>query len=122
MTPDGSRSLIVAERQANILGAVRFAPTSASAREAHAAGQLSEWSQAFLRGEGGNLGIADPLRGREDDVYVLAEVDLGDVYPIEAAEPSPLIDATAAGPRFGSPERQECYPSCWMIWMSSSGL
>lgn len=58
----------------------RFLPTSTSAREAHAAGQLADWSQAFLRGEGGNLGIADPLL-RDDNVYVLAEVDLRDVYP-----------------------------------------
>ena len=87
----------VAERQAHILGAVSFAPTSASAREAHAAGQLPEWSQVFLRGEGGNLGIADPLREREDDVYVLAEVGLSDVYPIEGPDedfdwPAPLAE------------------------------
>lgn len=63
-----------------------FAPTSASAREAHAAGRLAEWSQAYLRGEGGNLGIADPLRARHDDVYVLAEVRLDDVYAISGPE------------------------------------
>ena len=66
---------------------MRFAPTSLSAREAHAAGELAEWSQAFLRGDGGNLGIADPLRERADgDVYVLAEVSLEDVYPISGPE------------------------------------
>ena len=65
---------------------MNLAATSASAREAHAAGQLPEWSQAFLRGEGGNLGIADPLQERDDDVYVLAEVDLRDVYPISGAD------------------------------------
>jgi len=63
-----------------------FAPTSTSAREAHAAGQLAAWSQTFLRGEGGNLGIAEPLRAREDDVYLLAEVGLTDVYPISGAD------------------------------------
>ena len=36
----------------------------------------------YLRGEGGNLGIADPLRARTDDVYLLAQVDLNDVYPV----------------------------------------
>jgi hypothetical protein len=65
---------------------VNFAPSSASAREAHAAGVLPEWSQAFLRGEGGNLGVADPLRERHDDVYVLAQVSLGDVYPISGPD------------------------------------
>ena len=64
-----------------------FAPTAASAREAHAAGRLAEWSQAYLRGDGGNVGIANPLRDREDDVYVLAEVGLDDVYPISGPEP-----------------------------------
>jgi hypothetical protein len=64
---------------------VNFAPTSASAREAHASGQLAEWSQAFLRGKGGNPNVANPLQEREDDVYVLAEVDLDDVYPISGA-------------------------------------
>ncbi len=63
-----------------------FAPTSASAREAHAAGQLAEWAQIYLRGEGGSLGVADPLRERADDVYVLAQVDLNDVYPIAGPE------------------------------------
>lgn len=63
-----------------------FAPTSASAREAHRAGALAEWSQAFLRGEGGNLGIANPLRARGDDVYVLAEVGLDDVYAISGPD------------------------------------
>lgn len=38
------------------------------------------WSQAFLRGEGGNLGIADPLL-RDDNVYVLGEVNLRDLHP-----------------------------------------
>jgi hypothetical protein len=47
---------------------------------------LADWAQAFLRGEGGNLGIADPLRERDDDVYVLAEVGLGDVYPISGPD------------------------------------
>jgi hypothetical protein len=65
---------------------MKFAPTSLSAREAHAAGELSEWTQAFLRGEGGNLGIADPLRERDDDVYLMAEVGLSDVYPISGPE------------------------------------
>jgi hypothetical protein len=65
---------------------VDFAPTSASAREAHAVGDLAEWSQAFLRGEGGNLGVADPLRARDDDIYVLAEVSLSDVYPISGPD------------------------------------
>ena len=69
-----------------ILSRVNFAPTSASAREAHAAGELPAWSQAFLRGEGGNLGVANPLRERDDDVYVLAEVSLGDVYVISGAD------------------------------------
>ena len=58
----------------------------ASAREAHAAGELSAWSQAFLRGEGGNVGIADPLLA-EDNVYLLAEVDLRDVYPCSGPDP-----------------------------------
>jgi hypothetical protein len=53
-----------------------------SARKAHAAGELAAWSQSFLRGEGGNLGVANPLREREDDVYVLAELGLNDIYPI----------------------------------------
>jgi hypothetical protein len=35
-----------------------------------------------LRSDGGNVGVADALRERPDDVYVLAEVDLADVYPI----------------------------------------
>ncbi len=61
---------------------MNFLPTSTSAREAHEAGALAEWSQAFLRGEGGNLGIADPLQERPDDVYLLAEVGLHDVYAI----------------------------------------
>jgi hypothetical protein len=65
---------------------VHFAPTSASAREAHAAGELVEWSQAFLRGEGGNVGVANPLRERDDDVYILAEVSLTDVYAISGAD------------------------------------
>jgi hypothetical protein len=65
---------------------VTFAPTSASAREAHAAGALAAWSQAFLRGEGGNRGVANPLRERADDVYVLAEVSLDDVYPISGPD------------------------------------
>jgi hypothetical protein len=65
---------------------MNFAPTSASAREAHAAGALAEWSQAFLRGDGGNVGVADPLRERDDDVYVLAEVQLGDVYAISGPD------------------------------------
>ena len=51
-----------------------FAPTSASARDAHAAGELAAWSQAFLRGEGGNVGV-------------LAEVLLGDIYAISGADP-----------------------------------
>jgi hypothetical protein len=59
-----------------------FAPTLASAQKAHRAGELAAWSQIFLRGEGASVGLADPLRKRDDDVYVLAEVDLGDVYPI----------------------------------------
>ena len=63
-----------------------FAPTSGSAREAHAAGELAEWSQEFLRGEGGNLGVANPLRERDDDVYVLAAVALSDVYPISGPD------------------------------------
>ena len=65
---------------------MNFAPTSAAAREAHAAGDLAEWSQAFLRGEGGNLGVAEPLRERDDDVYVLAQVSLSDVYPISGPD------------------------------------
>ncbi len=40
----------------------------------------------FLRGEGGNLGIANPLRARDDDLYVLADVGLNDVYPISGPE------------------------------------
>ena len=63
-----------------------FAPTSASAQEAHASGLLAQWSQAYLRGEGGNVGVANPLRERDDDVYVLAEVGLSDVYPISGAD------------------------------------
>jgi hypothetical protein len=59
-----------------------FDPTLASAQEAHRAGELAAWSQFWLRAEGGNVGLADPLRERDDDVYVLAEVDLGDIYPI----------------------------------------
>ncbi|MFL5950193.1 MAG: hypothetical protein ACJ74M_01170 [Gaiellaceae bacterium] len=65
---------------------MNFAPTSSSAREAHAAGELAEWSQAFLRGEGGNTGVANPLREREDDVYILADVSLADVYPISGPD------------------------------------
>jgi hypothetical protein len=65
---------------------MNFAATSASAREAHAAGELADWAQTYLRGEGGNLGIADPLRERNDDVYVLAEVGLADVYPISGPD------------------------------------
>ena len=65
---------------------MNFAPTSASAREAHASGLLAQWSQAFLRGESGNLGVAEPLHQRDDDVYVLAEVDLDDVYPISGPD------------------------------------
>jgi hypothetical protein len=59
---------------------ISYRPTLASAREAHAAGELGAWSQAYLRGEGGNLGIADPLL-RDDNVYLLGDVDLRDVYP-----------------------------------------
>jgi hypothetical protein len=65
---------------------MNFAPTSASAREAHGTGALAEWSQAFLRSEGGNLGVANPLRERHGDVYVLAEVALSDVYPISGPD------------------------------------
>ena len=65
---------------------MKFAPSSSSAREAHAAGELAEWSQAYLRGEGGNLGIANPLRDRDDDVYVLADVALEDVYAISGPD------------------------------------
>ena len=57
-----------------------FRPTLASAREAHTARELPAWSQAFLRGPGGNLGIADPLRV-EDNICLLTEIDLNDVYP-----------------------------------------
>jgi hypothetical protein len=59
-----------------------FHPTLASARKAHSAGRLAAWSQTFLRGPEGNIGVADPLL-REDhvNVYALAEVDLRDVYP-----------------------------------------
>lgn len=63
-----------------------FAPTSASAREAQAAGQLREWSQAFLRGEGGNVNVANPLQAREDDVYLLADVRLEDVNAVSGAD------------------------------------
>jgi hypothetical protein len=59
-----------------------FAPTASSAREALAAGELAEWSQAFLRGEGDNVNIANPLSERGDDVYLLAEVRLDDVNDI----------------------------------------
>lgn len=65
---------------------MNFEPSSAGAREAHRLGRLAEWSQSFLRGEGGNLGIANPLRERDDDVYVLAEIALSDVYPISGPE------------------------------------
>lgn len=65
-----------------------YLPTSASAREAHAAGELAAWSQAFLRGAGGNVGVANPLAAREDDVYVLAEVRLEDVYEICGPDPA----------------------------------
>jgi len=59
-----------------------FHPTLTSARQAHAAGDLAAWSQAFLCGPGGNLGIADPLLRENDiNIYLLAEVGLGDVYP-----------------------------------------
>jgi hypothetical protein len=47
---------------------------------------LAAWCQFFLRGEGASVGVANPLRERDDDVYVLAEVDLGDVYPITGPE------------------------------------
>jgi hypothetical protein len=50
------------------------------------AGELAAWSQAFLRGVGGNLGIANPLLARRNDVYVLAEVALRDVYPISGPD------------------------------------
>jgi hypothetical protein len=63
-----------------------FAPTLASAQKAHRAGELAAWCQLWLRGEGGNLGLAEPLRDRDDDVYVLAELDLGDVCPITGPE------------------------------------
>ena len=59
-----------------------YAPTLASAQKAHRAGELAAWCQTWLRGEGGSVGLADPLRARVDDVYVLAEVDLGNIYPI----------------------------------------
>jgi hypothetical protein len=49
-------------------------------------GELAAWCQIFLRGEGASVGLADPLRERDDDVYVLAEVDLEDVYPITRPE------------------------------------
>jgi hypothetical protein len=65
-----------------------FLPTSASARDAHAAGELAAWSQAFLRGKGGNFGVANPLSERDDDVYVLAEVRLDDVYEISGPDES----------------------------------
>ena len=65
-----------------------FRPTLTSAREASVAGELAAWSQTFLRGEGGNIGIADPLL-REDNVYALAEVDLRDVYPCSGPGPGP---------------------------------
>jgi hypothetical protein len=58
----------------------RFAPTLTSAREAHAAGELAAWCQSYLRAVGGNVGIADPLL-REDNVYLLGQVALRDVYP-----------------------------------------
>ncbi|HEY2326564.1 MAG TPA: hypothetical protein VGH52_03670 [Gaiellaceae bacterium] len=64
----------------------RYAPTSASAREAHAAGELAAWSQEYLRGEGGNLGVANPLSVRKDDVYVLAEIRLEDVNEISGPD------------------------------------
>ena len=32
------------------------------------------------------MGVANPLRERDDDVYVLAEVDLSDVYPISGVD------------------------------------
>lgn len=63
-----------------------FAPTSASAREAQEAGELAAWSQAFLRGEGGNVGVANPLSLRDDDVYLLALVRLEDVYEISGPD------------------------------------
>jgi hypothetical protein len=66
-----------------------FHPTLTSAREAHAVGKLADWSQAFLRGKGGNVGIANPL-SRDDHVYVLAEVGLGDIYP--SCGPAPDFD------------------------------
>jgi hypothetical protein len=85
------------------LSEMNFAPTSTSAREAHAAGELADWSQAFLRGEGGNLGVANPLRDRDDDVYVLAEVTLGDVYPISGPRRTPIgpcrLSSLSAGSR-----------------------
>lgn len=65
---------------------MRFAPTSASAREAHAAGELAAWSQEYLRGDGGNLGVARPLSERDDDVYVLAEVRLDDINAISGPD------------------------------------
>jgi hypothetical protein len=72
-----------------------FAPTLASAQEAHRAGKLAVWCQTWLRGEGASVGLADPLRERDDDVYVLAEVGLEDIYPITGPEedfdwPEPL--------------------------------
>ena len=82
----GQRSGMTPDRHAPYPQPVNFAPTSASAREAHASGLLAQWSQAFLRGEGGNLGVAEPLHQRDDDVYVLAEVDLDDVYPISGPD------------------------------------
>jgi hypothetical protein len=65
-----------------------FEPTLASAREAHSVGRLAAWSQSFLRGPDGNVGVADPLLRENDvNVYVLAEVDLRDLYPCAGPDP-----------------------------------
>jgi hypothetical protein len=69
-------------------GRLEFQPTLTSAREAHAAGELAAWSQAFLRMPGGNLGIAEPLlRENNINIYLLAEVGLEDLYPCSGPDP-----------------------------------
>jgi len=64
----------------------RFEPTTTSAREATAAGELGEWSQVFNRSPDGNLGIAEGLL-KDDYVYLLADVDLRDVHSSSGPDP-----------------------------------
>lgn len=65
---------------------LNFGPTATSAREAHAAGELAEWSQWFTRYGDHNMALADGLLS-DDFVYLLAEVPLHDLYPCSGPDP-----------------------------------